>query len=380
MYAAALLLAAALDLTPMETAIAAGEFKKIGSVVVAQGGEIVYEKYFEGDADTLRDMRSVGKSVTSILAGIAIDKKLIALDTPVLRAFPGAHANPDPRKEKIVVEDLLTMSSIAECDDLNQYSRGNEERMYPMEDWAAFYLDLPVRGLPWKRDKSERQFSYCTSGIFVLGQMIARAARTPIDEFARVRLFEPLGITRSEWLYSPLGLAMTGGSLRMTSRDWLKLAQLYSNGGVWEGKRIVPAEWVARSIRKHAQVDEDTDYGYLWWLETWGGVRAYAMQGNGGNKVAVFPDRDLVVVLTSTNYNTRGMHEQTAKLLTDYILPATVSKPPRLSSESVSDSDSRSTRAYSSACSRRKASYASRDVHQSIVTYAVPSVSRSVRT
>jgi len=326
MYAAALLLAAALDLSSMETAIAAGEYKKIGSVVVARGGEIVYEKYFEGDAQTLRDTRSVGKTVTSILAGIAIDRKLIALDTPVLRAFPGAHANPDPRKEKIVVEDLLTMSSIAECNDWNEYSRGNEERMYPMEDWAAFYLDLPVRGLPWKYDKSERQFSYCTSGVFTLGQVIARAAKTPIDEFARVHLFEPLGITRSEWPYSPLGLAMTGGGLRLASRDWVKLAQLYANGGVWEGKRIVPAEWVARSTRKHARIDEQSDYGYLWWLTSWGGVRAYAMQGNGGNKVAVLPERDLVVVITSTNYNTRGMHEQTTKLLTDYILPATSSK------------------------------------------------------
>jgi CubicO group peptidase (beta-lactamase class C family) len=218
------------------------------------------------------------------------------------------------------------MSSIVECDDWIEYSRGNEERMYPMEDWAAFYLDLPVRGLPWKHDKSVRPFSYCTSGVFVLGQMIARAAKMPVDEFARVRLFEPLGITRAEWAYSPLGLAMTGGGLRLTSRDWIKLAQLYANGGVWNGKRIVSAAWVARSTRKHARIDDETDYGYLWWLVKWGGVRAYAMQGNGGNKVGVLPERDLIVVITSTNYNTRGMHEQTTKLLTDYILPATSSK------------------------------------------------------
>lgn len=326
MHAATLLLAAALDLSSMEKAIAAGEYKKIGSVVVARGGEIVYEQYFEGDAGTLRDTRSVGKTVTSILAGIAIDEKLIALDTPVFRSFPGKHANPDPRKEKITVEDLLTMSSIVECNDWNDYSRGNEERMYPIEDWAGFYLDLPVRGLPWDRDKTERPFSYCTAGVFTLGQVIARAAKMPIDEYARRRLFEPLGIARVQWMYSPLGLAMTGGGLRLTSRDFLKLAQLYANGGVWNGRRIVSREWVARSTRKHARIDDSSDYGYLWWLVTWGGVRAYAMQGNGGNKVAVLPERDLAVVITSTNYNTRGMHEQTTKLLTDYILPATTSK------------------------------------------------------
>jgi CubicO group peptidase (beta-lactamase class C family) len=311
---ASLLLAAALDLSSMEKAIAAGEYKKIGSVVAARKGEIVYEKYFEGDAETLRDTRSVGKTVTSILAGIAADAKLLSLDTPVLPFFPGPHANPDPRKDRITVRNLITMNSILECDDWNDYSRGNEERMYLIEDWTGFYLDLPVRG--------SRTFSYCTSGVFVLGQVIQRAAQTPVDQFARTKLFEPLGITRAEWPYSPHGLAMTGGGLRLTSRDLLKLGQLYANGGTWNGKRIVSAEWVAQSVAKHESIDDDTDYGFLWWLETYGGEKTYAMQGNGGNKVVVFPALDLVVVITSTNYSTRGMHEQTTKLLTDYVLPA----------------------------------------------------------
>jgi CubicO group peptidase (beta-lactamase class C family) len=313
---ASLLLAAALDLSSMEKAIADGQFKKIGSVVAAHRGEIVYEKYFAGDASTLRDTRSVGKTVTSILAGIAVDDKLLTLDTPVMPFFPGAHANPDPRKEKITVRNLITMNSVLECNDWNDFSRGNEERMYLVEDWAGFALDLPVRG--------SRGFSYCTSGVFVLGQVIQRAAQMPVDHFARTRLFEPLGITRSEWPYSPHGLAMTGGGVRLTSRDLLKLAQLYANGGTWEGKRIVSAEWVAQSTAKHEQIDENGDYGFLWWLTTWGGHQAYAMQGNGGNKVAVIPTLDLVVVITSTNYSTAGMHDQTTKLLTDYVLPAVV--------------------------------------------------------
>ena len=313
---ACLLLAATLDLSTMEKAIAAGEYKKITSVVAAHRGEIVYEKYFEGDADTLRDTRSVGKTVTSILAGIAVDEKLITLDTPVFPYFPGPHANPDPRKEKIVVRDLITMNSVLECNDWNEYSRGNEERMYLIEDWAGFALDLPVR--------SSKNYSYCTAGVFVLGQVIQRAAQMPVDHYARTRLFEPLGITRSQWFYSPLGLAMTGGGLRLASRDWVKLAQLYANGGMWNGKRIVSAEWVAQSIAKHQTIDENSDYGFLWWLVKFGDEKAYAMQGNGGNKVLVIPRLDLVVVLTSTNYNTRGMHEQTTKLLTDYVLPAVV--------------------------------------------------------
>ena len=317
---ASLLLAAALDLSSMEKAITAGEYKKITSVVVARRGEIVYEKYFEGDAETLRDTRSVGKTVTGILAGIAIDEKLLTLDTPIMPFFPGPHANPDPRKEKITVRNLITMNSMLECDDWNDYSRGNEERMYLIEDWAGFYLDLPIR--------ASKNYSYCTSGVFVLGQVIQRATQTPVDHYARTKLFEPLGITRAQWPYSPYGLAMTGGGLRLASRDWVKLAQLYASGGTWNGKRIVSAEWVKQSIAKHEQIDDETGYGFLWWLPTWAGVPAYAMQGNGGNKIAVLPSLDLVVVLTSTNYNTRGMHEQTTKLLTDYILPAVKGEKP----------------------------------------------------
>ncbi len=95
-----------------------------------------------------------------------------------------------------------------------------------------------------------------------------------------------------------------------------------------QGKRIVNEAWVSASIQPHARIDEQTEYGYLWWLKSFksGGKSypAYFMSGNGGNKVAVFPGLDMAVVLTSTNYNTHGMHEQTEKLLTDYILAAVV--------------------------------------------------------
>lgn len=104
----------------------------------------------------------------------------------------------------------------------------------------------------------------------------------------------------------------------------LKLGQLYLNGGTRKGSRIVSERWVKASTQPHARIDEQTEYGYLWWLKSFkSGEKSYAafyMSGNGGNKVAVFPELDMVAVLTSTNYNTRGMHEQTDKLLTDYIL------------------------------------------------------------
>jgi CubicO group peptidase (beta-lactamase class C family) len=320
-------------LQAMEAAIRSGEFKKIGSVLIARHGKLVYENYFDGtDTAALRDTRSATKSVTDILVGIAIEKgQLPGVAAPILPFFPDKQPvqNPDPRRAKIIVEDFLTMSSLLECDDWNNFSRGNEERMYIMEDWIQFTLDLPIKGLaPWAKPPKDapygRSFSYCTAGVATLGGVLERATKMPVREFAMKNLFAPLGIQKADWQFSSLGLALAGGGLRLQSRDLLKLGQLYLNGGVWHGSRVVSERWVKTSTQPHARIDEQTEYGYLWWLKSFkSGEKSYAafyMSGNGGNKVAVFPELDMVVVLTSTNYNTHGMHEQTDKLLTDYIL------------------------------------------------------------
>ena len=321
----------------LETAIRSGEFKKIGSVVIARHGKLIYEAYFDGDAATLRDTRSATKSITDILIGIAIkDKKLSGVDARVLAWLPERAQrmqNPDPRKDQITVEDFLTMSSPLECDDWNDASRGNEERMYVIEDWAQFILDLPVRGRMHVGEKAEapkygRYFSYCTGAVFALSELLQKVTGQRTDHYAQQKLFGPIGITDAQWVYSPLNIPQTGGGLRLSSRDLLKVAELYRGGGMWQGTRIVDDAWVRTSTQPHAQIDDETEYGYLWWLKTFksGGASypAYLMNGNGGNKVAVFPALDLTVVITSTNYNTRGMHEQTDKLLTDYILAAVV--------------------------------------------------------
>ena len=321
-------------LRDMEAAIRGGEFKKIGSVLVARHGKLVYEANFEGDATTLRDTRSATKSITDALVGIAIGEKKLGVDSRVLALLPQRARNMqnrDPRKEKIAVEDFLTMSSPLECDDWNDASRGNEERMYLVEDWAQFILDLPVRGrmhVGEQVDPSKygRYFSYCTGGVFTLSEVLEKATGQRTDRYAQEKLFGPLGITDAQWVYSPMNIPQTGGGLRLTSRDLLKIAELYRGGGVWHGVRIVDEAWVRASTQPHAEIDDQTEYGYLWWIKTFKsggkGYPAYFMSGNGGNKVAVFPGLELAVVITSTNYGTRGMHEQTEKLLTDYILAA----------------------------------------------------------
>lgn len=204
-------------LQKMEASIRSGEFKKIGSVLIARHGKLVYEAYFDGDANTLRDTRSATKSITDVLFGIALREKKLNIDARVLDLLPD-HArrlqNPDPRKQKITIEDFLTMSSPLECDDWNDASRGNEERMYLVEDWAQFILDLPIRGRMHVGEQIAdppygRNFSYCTGGVFTLSEVLAKATGMRTDHYAQEKLFAPLGITRADWVFSPLSVPQT---------------------------------------------------------------------------------------------------------------------------------------------------------------------------
>jgi len=101
-----------------------------------------------------------------------------------------------------------------------------------------------------------------------------------------------------------------------------KVCQLYLNNGIWEGNQIISKDWVMKSTTPQVAISEDTEFGYLFWMQEFGGERSYFMTGTGGNKVAIFPELELVVVLTSTNYR-GGMnaHHQTERILSDYIVP-----------------------------------------------------------
>jgi CubicO group peptidase (beta-lactamase class C family) len=216
---------------------------------------------------------------------------------------------PDERKSAITVKDLLTMSSCLECDDSNPYSAGNEERMYPREDWVQFALDLPIRG--------GRGFSYCTAGVVTLGVAVARTLGEPLSQFARREIFAPLGIESFDWPKTPLGDDSAAGGLRLSSRSLLELVHLYLDGG----RGIVSPAWIAESTCAHAQVDERTGYGYLWWLREYDTRRSCYMAGAGGSQIHAFPGDRLAVTVTSTNFGVADAHDLTDRFLVEQILP-----------------------------------------------------------
>ena len=314
----------------LERAIAAGEFPKTTSVLVARHGTLLYERYFgDGGPEVLNDTRSATKSVTALAVGAALaDGALPSLDAPAFgflgHLAPFAHDG--AAKRAITLKDLLTMSSALDCDDSVEASPGNEERMYGEHRWARFAADLPVR-TDYARDAfGLGPFHYCTAGVLLLGQVLERATGSAVDAYIGRRLFAPLGISHSEWPRSPGGEVMTGGGLRLKSRDLLTLAMLVGARGSWHGASLVPAAFVADALAPQRHANAEQDYGYLFWQRSFaspcGAHRAAYMSGNGGNAVLVFADLDAAVVVTRRNYNTRGMHQETVRLLERYVLDA----------------------------------------------------------
>ena len=315
-----------------ETA-ASGRYGQVTSLWIEQDGELIFDAYFHGaDRYTPHNLRSVGKTITGMLIGAAIDDGLIdGVDTRAASFFDGLRpfANDDPRKNAITIRDLLTMSGPLECDDWNSFSRGNEERMYLVEDWSAFFWNLPIKNRPsWEIPEDDggfgRLFSYCTAGAQLLGEIVERVAGEPAPEYAARRLFGPLGIAEPVWNYAATGKAHLGGGLELTTAGWARSARLYVNRGRSGGVQVLPEAWIDASFTDYVKIDDDTNYGYFWWRPRYEiAGRTYVanmMSGSGGNRVWVLPEFGVVVVMTKSDFRDREAHSKSDRFFSEEIV------------------------------------------------------------
>jgi CubicO group peptidase (beta-lactamase class C family) len=287
----------------------------VQSVAIARHGRLVLDEYFYGfSAATPHDVRSAGKSVTTLMVGRAIeDTHVFTPATRVLSLLPqySPVANNDRRKQAMTVAELMTMSSGLACDDNDDASPGNEDTMQSQTqqpDWYKYTLDLTMEYDPGTRAV------YCSAGINLLGALVARATGQALEQYFYDRFAAPMQFgAYGLWLMAPpTNAAYMGGGDYFRPRDFMKFGQLFLSGGRWNARQIVSERWLRESATEHAVMHEDPSsagdrYGYGWHLPVLvvDGRRYDVINagGNGGQLLAVVPKLDMVVMITAGNYN-----------------------------------------------------------------------------
>ncbi len=303
-----------------------GTYKDVHSVLLYQRGKLVMEEYFYGySVQRPHQLRSATKSVVSALAGIAIDRGAISgVNERVLPHMSyTSYVNPDPRKATMTLSDFLSMSSGLDCNDHSSTSPGREMVIDDAPDWVKATLDLPMI-----HDPGSNAY-YCSGGVSVVGRLVENAVHMRLPEFAQANLFGQLGIARADWVwnYDLTNADKEYSQIHLRPRDMLKLGILFADGGRWHGRQVISDSWVRASLAEHSHVD-NVSYGYFWWrpwlnVETPRGsehVNVVAAQGNGGQKIYLVPQYDLVAVFTGGGYNAESTPPNT--IMAKIILPA----------------------------------------------------------
>jgi CubicO group peptidase (beta-lactamase class C family) len=261
------------------------------SLVVSWRGQVVLEYYADNRQSRLFNIKSASKSIISALVGIAIDRRLLkGVDQPIADFFPSLQKDPDPRKRRITIEDLLTMRA-----GLESTSFGNYGTWVRSKNWVRFVLERPMVSDPGS------EVEYSTGSSHLLSAILTQATRKNTWQFAQETLATPLGIRLSPWPRDPQGIYFGGNEMLMTSRQMLAFGELYMNHGRARGRQIVPSAWVDTSCkgRGRSQFNPDQQYGYGWWIRDFNGREGCFAWGYGGQYVIVFRDLELVVVTTS---------------------------------------------------------------------------------
>lgn len=295
-------------------AIVAADYSNMAGMVIMKEGKAVYEKYFCGctEADRIH-VFSVTKSILSILIGIALDKGYIhSVDQKVLEFYPEYTVKKGEKTiQNVTIKDMLTMTAPY------KYKSNPYTKYFTSMDWVKFSLDV----LGGKGQIGEFRYAPIV-GPDILSGILERAAGQSVFEFAKEYLFAPLGITVERtitfhskeeqmafykatdiscWVAGPTGVNTAGWGLTLSPMDMAKIGQLFLNGGMWNGNRIVSEKWVSDSTSEQSRWKQrDLPYGYLWWIDKQD--NGYAAMGDGGNIIYVSPDKNMVVASTSLFY------------------------------------------------------------------------------
>ena len=320
--------------TKIETAFERGQLNGLHAVYVMHKGKPVAESYFTGhdeelgeslgirefDASSLHDIRSITKSIVSLLYGIALSEGLVPdPENTLVDQFPQYQdlVN-DSNRRKISIHHTLSMMMGTQWDETLPYTsiKNSEIAMERSADRYRYALGRPIVDEPGKT------WIYNGGATTLIGQIIAQGTGKSIDKYAEEKLFEPLGITSYEWTNGSDGTPAAASGLRMRSSDLAKIGQMLNNNGIYENSQVVPQSWIKQSFTANTYDAYDLGYGYFWWLAPVDDpVRWVEGQGNGGQFLDLIQDSDLVIVIFAGNYNQPEAWKMPVKLMTDIIFP-----------------------------------------------------------
>jgi CubicO group peptidase (beta-lactamase class C family) len=292
-----------MDSTSLANLIDFGATHELESLLVIRHGTIVAEAYYAPfRAGVKHRINSATKSVIGTLIAIALkDGLLDSPDHPVVDFFTDRTiANLDDNKKAITIQNLLDMTS--GLDWTEPLGEGLPRSMIDMErsaDWEQFVLDRPMAAKPGAA------FNYDSGNPQLLSAILTRLTGQSALDYARKRLFEPLGISDVFWRSDPRGVSIGGYGLFLQPRDMAKFGYLYLRNGVWDGHEIIPPSWI-ESVRR-ASVQMNTSgplnlrYANLFWVAP--DKNVYLANGYHGQRIFVIPALDIVAVATGTGHS-----------------------------------------------------------------------------
>jgi len=322
-----------------------GKVDGLHTLLVSQSGKLVTEYYGRGEDENwgyplgtvtfaplvLHDLRSVSKSVVGLLYGIALaDGNVPPPEAKLYDQFPDyADLAKQSGRDRLTMHHVLSMTLGLEWDEFTiPYGdpRNSENAMEAAPDRFRFILERPIVGEPGVK------WTYCGGATAILGRLIAKGTGEKLHDYARRVLFEPMGFGSSEWSVGSDDEPRAASGLRLLPRDMLKIGQIALAGGMWNGKEVVPAEWVKRLIRAVVAIDGGRSYGYHWYVgDVTVGAPPQALHwvggiGWGGQRLFAFPALDLVVAMNCGNYRKSGAEQSRVNgvVLTEVVLPSFV--------------------------------------------------------